>query len=169
MHGHRTRTCGAGQACLRPDDGEWPHCNLHSARRPKPGQAASGCGPSNQMLSEVLRAGRASTAGLSPLSTPDSILMRYRKRLRRSVASGAGLVFQDNRNPHVYRHLQELYILNIHFPLSLTGERYPRYSLPTSVGNNCCDGFFLTVTTGRSFCAEQSLKIAPFLRQITPY
>jgi len=27
------------------------------------------------MLSEVLRAGRASTAGLSPLSTPDSILM----------------------------------------------------------------------------------------------
>ena len=30
---------------------------------------------SHQMLSEVLRAGRASTAGLSPLSTPDSILM----------------------------------------------------------------------------------------------
>ena len=28
-----------------------------------------------RMLSEVLRAGRASTAGLSPLSTPDSILM----------------------------------------------------------------------------------------------
>jgi hypothetical protein len=31
------------------------------------------------MLSEVLRAGRASTAGLSPLSTPDSILMCYDK------------------------------------------------------------------------------------------
>jgi len=29
------------------------------------------------MLSEVLRAGRESTAGLSPLSTPDSILMCY--------------------------------------------------------------------------------------------
>jgi hypothetical protein len=27
------------------------------------------------VLSEVLRAGRESTAGLSPLSTPDSILM----------------------------------------------------------------------------------------------
>ena len=31
------------------------------------------------MLSEVLRAGRESTAGLFPLSTPDSILIRYRK------------------------------------------------------------------------------------------
>jgi hypothetical protein len=29
------------------------------------------------MLSGVLRAGRASTAERSPLSTPDSILMRY--------------------------------------------------------------------------------------------
>jgi len=36
-------------------------------------------GQSNQVLSEVLRAGRASTAGLSPLSTPDSILMCYQK------------------------------------------------------------------------------------------
>jgi hypothetical protein len=34
-------------------------------------------GQSNQVLSEVLRAGRASTAGLSPLSTPDSILICY--------------------------------------------------------------------------------------------
>ena len=39
--------------------------------------AASVRGPSNQVLSEVLRAGRASTARLSPLSTPDSILMCY--------------------------------------------------------------------------------------------
>jgi hypothetical protein len=31
------------------------------------------------VLSEVLRAGRVSTAGLSPLSTPDSILMCYQK------------------------------------------------------------------------------------------
>jgi hypothetical protein len=44
--------------------------------------AASVRGPSNQVLSEVLRAGRASTARLSPLSTPDSILMCYRKRAR---------------------------------------------------------------------------------------
>jgi len=36
-------------------------------------------GQSNQVLSEVLRAGRESTAGLSPLSTPDSILMCYQK------------------------------------------------------------------------------------------
>jgi hypothetical protein len=43
------------------------------------------------MLSEVLRAGRASTAGLSPLSTPDSILIRYRKGGKASSAV-AGLV-----------------------------------------------------------------------------
>jgi len=47
------------------------------ARLPKPGQAASVRGPSNQVLSEVLRAGRESTAELSPLSTPDSILIRH--------------------------------------------------------------------------------------------
>jgi hypothetical protein len=44
--------------------------------------AASVRGPSNQVLSEVLRAGRASTARLSPLSTPDSILMCYRHHSR---------------------------------------------------------------------------------------
>ena len=49
------------------------------ARRSTPCQAASVRGQSNQMLSEVLRAGRASTAGLSPLSTPDSILLCYQK------------------------------------------------------------------------------------------
>ena len=36
----------------------------------------------NPVLSEVLRAGRESTAGLSPLSTPDSILMCYQKLSR---------------------------------------------------------------------------------------
>ena len=46
--------------------------------------AASVRGPSNQVLSEVLRAGRASTARLSPLSTPDSILMCYQNVLLRS-------------------------------------------------------------------------------------
>jgi hypothetical protein len=46
---------------------------------PKPGQAASVRGQSNHVLSEVLRAGRASTTGLSPLSTPDSILICYQK------------------------------------------------------------------------------------------
>ena len=54
------------------------------ARRRTPCQAASVRGPSNQVLSEVLRAGRASTAGLSPLSTPDSILMCY-------VTNGLGI------------------------------------------------------------------------------
>jgi hypothetical protein len=49
------------------------------ARRRTPCQAASVPGQSNQVLSEVLRAGRASTAGLSPLSTPDSILMCHGK------------------------------------------------------------------------------------------
>ena len=46
------------------------------------GQAASVRGQSNQVLSAVLRAGRASTAGLSPLSTPDSILICYRHRAK---------------------------------------------------------------------------------------
>jgi len=40
------------------------------ARRRTACQAASVRGPSNQVLSEVLRAGRESTAGRSPLSTP---------------------------------------------------------------------------------------------------
>jgi hypothetical protein len=53
------------------------------ARRRTPCQAASVRGQSNQVLSEVLRAGRASTAGLSPLSTPDSILMCYPKSRER--------------------------------------------------------------------------------------
>ena len=55
-----------------------PRPKLHSASE-HPCQAASVRGQSNQVLSEVLRAGRASTAGLSPLSTPDSILMYYPK------------------------------------------------------------------------------------------
>ena len=55
-----------------------PHVNSIARGGAKPGQAASVRGQSNQVLSEVLRAGRASTAGLSPLSTPDSILMCYR-------------------------------------------------------------------------------------------
>src|SRR5262249_26174329 len=50
---------------------------------------ASGRGPSNQMLSEVLRAGRASTAGLSPLSTPDSILIRHAMHDMMPVTPGA--------------------------------------------------------------------------------
>ena len=50
--------------------------------------AASVRGPSNQVLSEVLRAGRASTARLSPLSTPDSILMCYRHRSRTDCGAG---------------------------------------------------------------------------------
>ena len=54
---------------------------LHSAsEHPVSGRIVRG--QSNQMLSEVLRAGRASTAGLSPLSTPDSILICYQYRSR---------------------------------------------------------------------------------------
>src|SRR5262249_10698772 len=76
-HGHCFRPCGVSSACHRPHDGGRPPGKLQSARLPNPGQAASGRGPSNQVLSEVLRAGRESTAGLSPLSTPDSILERF--------------------------------------------------------------------------------------------
>src|SRR5262249_56594467 len=39
------------------------------------GQAAAVRGQSNQVLSEVLRAGREATAGLSPLTTSDTILI----------------------------------------------------------------------------------------------
>ena len=39
------------------------------------GRPHQGAVQSNQELSEVLRAGRESTAGRSPLSTPDSFLM----------------------------------------------------------------------------------------------
>ena len=51
-------------------------CTNSIARRSPSCQAASVRGQSNQVLSEVLRAGRASTAGLSLLSTADSILMQ---------------------------------------------------------------------------------------------
>src|SRR5262249_10798072 len=50
------------------------------ARRRTPGQAASLRGQSNPLLSEVLRAGRASTAGRSPLSPPHRILMCHIKQ-----------------------------------------------------------------------------------------
>jgi len=53
---------------------------------------------------------------------------------------------------------------NAPFPLSPSVERYPRFSLSTSVKNNCCNGFCLTMAIGRSLCAEQSLKIDRFLR-----
>src|SRR4029453_10606826 len=53
------------------------------------GQAASVRGQSNQVLSGVLRAGRASTAGLSPLSTPDSILICYAVLGMMLIAAGA--------------------------------------------------------------------------------
>jgi hypothetical protein len=65
----------------------WGWLSINSiARESHLGQAASVRGPSNQVLSEVLRAGRESTAGLSPLSTPDSILICYRnKRLSGNI------------------------------------------------------------------------------------
>ena len=79
--GSRRQVCGlaparvwsAGPVAGRMTEGA-PKVNS-IARRSTPCQAASVRGQSNQVLSEVLRAGRASTAGLSPLSTPDSILM----------------------------------------------------------------------------------------------
>jgi hypothetical protein len=62
----------------------WGWLSINSiARGGHLGQAASVRGQSNQVLSGVLRAGRASTAGLSPLSTPDSILICSRNLSRR--------------------------------------------------------------------------------------
>ena len=57
---------------------EVPRHKLHSASEPPCRKSASVRGQSKQVLSEVLRAGRASTAGLSLLSTSDSILICYR-------------------------------------------------------------------------------------------
>jgi hypothetical protein len=73
------------------------------ARRSTPCQAASVRGQSNQVLSAVLRAGRASTAGLSPLSTPDSILMCYRKS-RRGVETRRGTEPKWERGKRVAPH-----------------------------------------------------------------
>ena len=73
---HYCPTGEALRACGRRDGMEVPRHKLHSASEP-PCQAASVRGQSNQELSEVLRAGRESTAGLSPLSTPDTFLMCY--------------------------------------------------------------------------------------------
>jgi hypothetical protein len=67
------------------------------ARQSLPCQAASVRGQSNQVLSAVLRAGRASTAGLSSLSTSDSILMCYRHSLRRNVPIFRGCTMRGFR------------------------------------------------------------------------
>ena len=81
---HRVRSADGGptgeavRACGRRGGRRGDRGPTSIARRSTPCQAASVHGQSNQVLSEVLRAGRASTAGLSPLSTPDSILMCYR-------------------------------------------------------------------------------------------
>jgi hypothetical protein len=71
------------------------------ARTSTPCQAASVRGQSNQVLSEVLRAGRVSTAGFSPLSTPDSILICYPK----STASSRSISKEDAaKRPVSYTH-----------------------------------------------------------------
>ena len=61
--GEAVRGCGGRMAwgCRGPNS---------IARRSTPCQAASVRGQSNQVLSEVLRAGRASTAGRSPEALP---------------------------------------------------------------------------------------------------
>jgi hypothetical protein len=85
---HGGPTGEAGRACGRRAGVGVPRPKLHSASA-HPCQAASVRAQSNQMLSGVLRAGRVSTAGRSPLSTPDSILMCYQKSSkgqRRGVA-----------------------------------------------------------------------------------
>ena len=91
-HGHRSFQCGAGRACHRPHNGGAPNGNS-IARRSTPCQAASVRGQSNQVLSEVLRAGRESTAGLSPLSTPDSILMCYQILRERARHAGTSSMY----------------------------------------------------------------------------
>jgi hypothetical protein len=64
------------------------------ARRSTPCQAASGRAQSHHVLSAVLRAGRASTAGLFPLSTPDSILTHVQ-----------GVLVNGNDFRSIYQHL----------------------------------------------------------------
>jgi hypothetical protein len=87
-HGHREHLlegCGAQQGVCRktPDIKQLsvPSGELHSSL-PTPLWSTS----VQAMLSEVLRAGREPTAGLSHLSTPDSILMSY-QNLRHGASS----------------------------------------------------------------------------------
>jgi hypothetical protein len=47
---------------------------------------------------------------------------------------------------------------NAHLPPTLSGEGYSRFSSPNYVENNRFNGFFLTVSTGRSFCTRESRK-----------
>jgi hypothetical protein len=51
-----------------------------------------------------------------------------------------------------------LSIENARLPLSSFGEGYPRYSSTSFVKNNRFNGFFFTVSTGRSLCAGYSIK-----------
>jgi hypothetical protein len=66
-------------------------------------------------------------------SSPFPINRGYRKRSRRSVARGAGVVFPDKRKPTIYRHLKErlleLSILNV--GILLANPHVPKLVYPT--------------------------------------
>jgi hypothetical protein len=52
----------------------------------------------------------------------------------------------------LFSGLAALSMQNACLPLLLLGEGYPHFFLPVYGENNCFNGFFLTVATGRSFC-----------------
>jgi hypothetical protein len=82
------------------------------------------------------------------------------------MARGIDLVFLEKRQAHVYRKISAwhdysfttfhycLSSVNAHFLLTDFGGGYIRYFSPASGKNNRFNGFFLTVSTGRSFCAR---------------
>jgi hypothetical protein len=59
-----------------------------------------------------------------------------------------------------YRVSRVVYIKQ-HYLYTIIGEGYPRFSLPIYVENNSFNRFFLTMATGRSICAEESLEKCP--------
>jgi hypothetical protein len=79
----------------------------------------------------------------------------YRKRAGRSMARGAGFLFLNNRNPLVYRHLQEglseLSVLNAVYPYGL--DHGAGHFRPLRIISEVLEPLIISVV--RSFCMAQ--------------
>ena len=64
----------------------------------------------------------------------------------------------------LFKELAELSILNAPFPITYSDGGYPCFSLPASVKKNRFNGFFLTMSTGRSFVKGRVSKKAGEVR-----
>ena len=81
----------------------------------------------------------------------------YRKPLRRSVATGAGLLFPDNRDATDYRHLQEgsadLYRLNANLHQQILARKIPLFP----------HLFLLKISVSMGFLSQGVAKKGPIL------